>query len=84
MNRRVNELEKKVQEMELKLEIQERQRKINNVLITGLRMDISNRKVQKETTKNLINQGLEVEVEVKSAFRIEEKSCIIEVNNWDD
>lgn len=82
-DRKIQELEHKMWEMEQKLEVQEREKRRNNLIITGIKIDTEDKNVLKEATENFIKQNLKVEAKIKTAYKIGESRCIIEMENLD-
>lgn len=82
--RKIEELEKKVEESVQKLEAQDKEKRKNNLIITGLKIDIEDRNALKEAVKNFITQNLKIEPKIKTVYKIGDARCVIELENWTD
>lgn len=67
--------------VEFKVELQEKEKKKNKLLVTGLNMDVMGNCTMEEKIEGFIRQNLEVEVTIRTACKIEEKKSMIEVES---
>lgn len=78
------EFKKELQEINARLEQVEKQSKKDNVVVSGVTMNTYDKDRIKEKIKNLFKQHLQVDIEIKSAKRLGEKTCLVELNNTED
>ncbi|CAH1159917.1 unnamed protein product [Phaedon cochleariae] len=67
-----------------KVEWLEKQKRKNNVVIQGKKLDTNDTEILKEGMKAMIEQELEITVQVKSAYKLGEKTCLIELEREED
>ncbi|KAJ3662442.1 hypothetical protein Zmor_006792 [Zophobas morio] len=79
-----NELRDKLAEMEERLETLERDKRRNNLVITGIKINTDNEEILKEAIQNMIEKEIGLQIEVTKAYKVGEKICIIETKNWND
>lgn len=78
------ETERKFEEMEIRLEKLEREKIKNNLVISGIKIDTEDKETLKVATKNFIKEALNADVEIKDAYKIGDKRCIVEMENMKD
>lgn len=78
------ELIYKLEATEARLERIEKDKIRNNIVISGIEVKTQDRKVVKDTVQNMLKQELNIEVQIKDAYKISESKCIAEMNKWED
>jgi hypothetical protein len=78
------EIKEKVGEMSNTIEWLEKQKRKNNIVIQGLEINTNDTKILKEGMRNLIGKELGIEVQVKMAYKLGIKTCLIELENEED
>lgn len=84
MKKRNEERDKEVILMKNTMERIEKENKKNNVIITGLTMDTYETDKLREGAEKFIKQNLQVDVKIKSATKIGQMTCLIELNHSKD
>jgi hypothetical protein len=74
----------KLQKSEDRIEKLEKDKIRNNLVITGVEMNINNEEMLRDAVKNMIEKELGVKAKIKRAFKIGQKRCIIELRDWPD
>lgn len=59
----------------------EKEEKKNNIVMSGVDISTSDPKQLSQTMKNFIKAHLQIEVEVKSAVKLGQKTCLIKLGN---
>ncbi|KAI4466575.1 hypothetical protein MML48_2g00000184 [Holotrichia oblita] len=77
-NRKIKE---ELQSIRISMDSLEKERKKNNIVITGLDTDTKEPQQLIATTKSFIRDNLEIEVEIKKALELKEKVWLIELGN---
>lgn len=72
---------KELRELSNIVDILEREKKKNNVVVTGLRIDTQDPEILKGTMKSMLTRALDVDIEIKSALKLGEKTCVIQLEN---
>ena len=62
----------------------EGEKREKNIVMTGLTVDSTDPKILTETMSNFLKKHLEVKVEIRSAHRLGQKTCLIQLNNMGD
>ncbi|XP_050507273.1 uncharacterized protein LOC126884954 [Diabrotica virgifera virgifera] len=78
------EIKEELREITNHMEVMEKHRRINNVVMNGLRIDTYEQAGLKETTNNFIKQHLGVEVKIRNAHKLGENTCLIELENQEE
>jgi predicted RNase H-like nuclease (RuvC/YqgF family) len=78
------ELKEKFSEISDKVEWLEKQKRKNNIVMQGLKIDIKDAKILKEAIENIIKKELELDIAVKTVQKIGEKTCLIELEKEED
>lgn len=78
------DIKEQLNNLENKMEWLERQRRKNNVIMHGLKMDTPDNNIIKQMVKTVIEDKLEINVQIKSAQKIGGKTCIIELESEED
>lgn len=79
---KMSKMEQTAKEMDLLLERNEREKKKNNLLIRGVEIDSKNREIISGAMENMIKQYMDVEVKIKNAYKINDRTCLIEIDNF--
>lgn len=82
-------IENKTMKIELKeikdnLELLEKDKKKNNVVMVGRSIDTAEPKLLKEAMNKFMDQYLGLKIQVKEAHKLGEKICLIELNDGND
>lgn len=72
------EIKVKLGELSGKIEWLEKEKKKNNVVVMGLKIDTKDPNELKETMESMMQKELEVEVKVKMAHKLGERVCLVE------
>lgn len=62
----------------------EGEKREKNIVMTGMTIDSTDPKILTETVSNFLKEHLGVRVEIKSAHRLGQKTCLIQLNNVED
>lgn len=63
------------------MEWAERDRKRNNIVVTGMTVDTKDAENMKQTMANFIEKHLEVKINVKTAHKLAERICLVELES---
>lgn len=77
-------IKNELQEMENRIEMIEKVSKENNIIVTGLEIDQYDTEALTEKMGDVFKDHLQVEVNIKKAFKLGKKTCLIELNNSED
>lgn len=78
------ELKAEMHRINEKLEVMDREKRRNNVVVQGLQINTKNEYVLKDGMQDFLKKRLEVDVHVKNAIRIGDKTCLIQLGNTTD
>lgn len=78
------EIKKEVQAATKWIEQIEKEKRRNNIVLTGLRIDTNKEDELKEAMANFIKTQLDVEVQIKKAYKLGEKVCLVEMDKRED
>lgn len=78
------EIKTELRDTNTRLEQLEREKRRNNVVVSGLIIDNSNPADLREGMKNFIQQKLEVSVPIKTAYKIGPKMCVVQLESFED
>lgn len=78
---KMGELENKLKAVEYKLEQQEREKRRNKLVISGLKFEGEDVNTMKDKMEKFIKENLQVEVKITAAYKIGEKKNVIEVED---
>ncbi|CAH1163431.1 unnamed protein product [Phaedon cochleariae] len=84
LKRENEEMKIKIEEISDKVEWLEKQRKKNNVVIQGIKMDTNDAETIKKTIKIMMEKELAIDVQVKASHKLGEKTCLIELEKEED
>uniref|UniRef100_A0A6P7GSK1 Uncharacterized protein LOC114345890 n=1 Tax=Diabrotica virgifera virgifera TaxID=50390 RepID=A0A6P7GSK1_DIAVI len=70
--------------MENRLEKIDKEKIRNKLIITGIQVDLEDEVRLRENIQKMMETELQLKIEVKSAFKIGYKKCIIETKSWED
>lgn len=70
--------------MENKLDFYEKERKRNNIVVKGLKLDTNNQDMLKEEMSNFLKEHLGMATVIKRVQRIKDNICVFELNNWEE
>lgn len=62
----------------------EKDKKKNNIVMSGLDVDKINNETMKTTLENFISKNLKVDIKIKSTAKLSSKTCLIEMANEED
>jgi hypothetical protein len=69
--------------MENRLDMCEKEKIKDNIVISGIEIDNEDRKVLKEAAKKFIVEELNIDVNVKQAFKIGPKRLVLQMEDWE-
>lgn len=75
------ELKKEISIISEKVEKMEREKRRNNVVVQGLQIETSEPRKLKETMENFIKEELDIEISIKSARKLGNRTCLVELSN---
>lgn len=78
------EIKEDLKSLNIRLEYWEKEKKQNNVIISGLKIDTSDQYLLKGAMENFIKQHLDIEVPIRSATRLGQKTCLIVLEKMED
>ncbi|XP_068912431.1 uncharacterized protein PF3D7_1120000-like [Tenebrio molitor] len=81
--REKNEMNKKLAETEDKIEMMEKTRIRNNIIVTGIEINTKESKQLKEAVACILNEELNVKAGVNKAYRIGVKKYVVELTDWE-
>uniref|UniRef100_A0A6P7GGS8 Uncharacterized protein LOC114342381 n=1 Tax=Diabrotica virgifera virgifera TaxID=50390 RepID=A0A6P7GGS8_DIAVI len=73
------EIKKELNEIKETIEFMEKQRRKNNVVMSGLAIETYDQSVLKDGMSNFIKHNLKIDVKIKNAYKLGEKTCLIEL-----
>lgn len=73
----------KMEKIENKLEQYEQQKRKENIIIKGLKLNSDSGSEYKESVKNFIKQNLKVDVEIASAHRLNDMVSVVQMANFE-
>lgn len=71
----------KMNEMSDRIEWLEQEKRKNNVVMSGLKINMDDRKILQKTVENILSKDLQIQVKVTSTRKIGGKICLIELEN---
>lgn len=74
----------KLEEMERRVEWIEKERRKNNIVITGLRIDTNDQEILKRKVGNMIEKEIEVQTDIKKVQKLGEKTHLVEFTKTND
>lgn len=80
-NKEIKENARKIDE---RLEKMERQMRKNNVVMTGLRIDTEDKIMLKQAVEKIMEENMGMRIQVKSASKLGERTCLIELREEKD
>lgn len=86
MKSELAEIRKKVEDLatvEWKLEKLEREKRKNNIVITGLELRTDNEQSMVKEIERMVRDKVGIDAQVKSAYQLNNKMIIVEVENFD-
>lgn len=81
--KKIDELKNKLETVNFKIELQEREKRRNKLLVTGLKIEEMGKSTIEEKIEGFLRQTLDVEVTIRTAYKIGEEKCVIEVESWE-
>lgn len=78
------EVKSDLKDLNLKFEYWDKEKRRNNIIIYGLKMDTNEGYILKEEAEKFLKEQLEIEVTVKKANRIGQQVCLVALNNMED
>lgn len=79
-----NEVKKELQLLKGKIDLMDKEKRRNNIIIQGIPITTYEEGVIKERMNRLLKDNLELEVKIKNARKIGEKICLLEMENNTD
>lgn len=76
-----DEMKKQLNEVRKNMEWAEKDRKRNNIVVTGMTVDTKNAGSMKQTIEHFIEKNLGVNINVKTAYKLAERSCRVELES---
>lgn len=83
-NKEKTQLIGKIEEIENKLERYEKERRKNNIVVNGIKVDTDNEEVLKEGIVKFIKEEMKIDVKVKSMYKIGPEACVVAINSWEE
>lgn len=87
-NRKLKEenvmIKKEMKIMKDRLDTMERDKRSNNVVIQGLKVDTDDRNILKEAVKNFMDKELEIDVKIEMATRLGERTCLVKLKDIEE
>lgn len=77
------QLKRDVKILEHKLEKMEKEKRKNNVIITGMEFQSDNQQEMKQVLENLVKEQLHINTEIKKVEKISDKRCIVEMETFE-
>lgn len=74
----------KLREVSDTVEWLEKERRKNNLVMSGIKIDTEDKKVLKQAVENMFENNLQVKVQIKAAHRLGEKICLIEMEKEEE
>lgn len=81
---KTEEQNRKIVEIENKLDSWEKEKRRNNIVISGIKINTTNKEILKEGTQNFIKDAMKVDVKIKSVYKIGPEICVAEINSWEE
>lgn len=78
------ELKAKIKKVEERLERIEKDKRRNNIVLQGLKLETEDRNTLKERVENFLKTALKVEINTTSVRKLNDKMCIVELENGND
>lgn len=78
------ELTEELGKAQRRLEVLEKDKIRNNLVITGIAMDTSDREKLKAAVENMLKTKINVQAKVKSVYKAGAQRCIVEMENWNE
>lgn len=78
------EMETQIKILNDRIEKMENEKRRNNVIMQGLAIDTNNQGLLKEVVRNIMKKHLEIDVKIKSARKLGQKTCLIELENVEE
>lgn len=74
-------LKKNIIEVEERVDRMEREKRLNNLVIQGLKIGTNKQEILIETMENFIKNDLKVDVKIENAIKLSETTCLIKLQN---
>ncbi|KAK9753814.1 hypothetical protein QE152_g1776 [Popillia japonica] len=76
-------MKEKMKKIELTLDMCEKDKKKNNIIIKGLPIDTTDGNMLKSTMINFVNNEMGVKVEIRQARKINDRTCVIQLDTFE-
>lgn len=84
IERENKEIKEEMRKLIGKVEVLDKDRRLNNIIVQGIEIDTSDGKIIKEAMENLIKKHVKVDVEIYSAHKLGKATCLVKMNNNQD
>ncbi|XP_050516355.1 calcium-binding and coiled-coil domain-containing protein 2-like [Diabrotica virgifera virgifera] len=78
------DIKEKLEETNDRIEWLEREKRKNNIVMSGIEIETENKTELKQFVENIIKNTIQININVKTAHKIGRKVCLIEINNEDE
>lgn len=78
------EMQERFTEVNRKVDLLEREKRKKNIVIQGMNMEMIETNVLRETVERMIRKDMELEVQIRKAYKMGEKTCLIEFEKEED
>lgn len=77
-------LEERIEKLENNIEKQEKEKRKNNLIMTGLNETATDRESLKNIVERFLKNKLDIDTKIKTVQKIGQDKLIIEMDNWDE
>lgn len=81
---RIKQLEQKLGAVEYNFELQERQKRKNRVVVTGMIIEKNERRPLKDSIGNFLKNNLEVDVKIATAYKMGNEKSVVEMEGFEE
>lgn len=78
------ELKKEINMINEKIDTMERERRKKNVIVQGLTINSTDQNTLKDTMNTFVKKELDIDINVRSARKLGQKTCLLELDNIDE
>lgn len=78
------EIKQELKEIRRSMDMYDKERKKNNIILSGIKMDIEDQMILKEAIENIIKNYLELDIKIKKVKKIGNKTCLVELNKEEE
>lgn len=79
-----SKLEEKIEKLDMKIENLEKEKKRNNLIITGITPKAKDNQTLRFELEDFIRGALKIETKIRNAKRIGNTTCMVEMENWEE